>query len=159
MLKKNILSAFFATAVISLLMVAKTNADLLPQLNPIKDLWILIDRITGLNSPIFVAWLAHFFIGTVVWGSLYYFISRFIPGCSSVKGMFFGVMIWLVMMIFFMPAVGAGFFAIKLGANAIIMTLELHILYGIILVITSNGSYSCESNNNCGSQNSNCTIK
>ena len=159
MLKTNITSGFFATIVISILLVAKSNVDLLPQLNPIKDLWILLDRYTGLDLPIASAWLIHFFIGTVVWGILYNQISRFIPGCSSVKGMFYGIIIWLVMMVTFMPAVGAGLFAGKLGANAILMTLELNILYGIVLVMASNGSYSCASNINCESHDSNCSIK
>ena len=159
MLKTNITSGFLATIVISILLVAKSNVDLLPQLNLIKDLWVLLDRYTGLDLPIASAWLTHFFIGTVVWGILYNQISGFIPGCSSVKGMFYGIIIWLVMMVAFMPAVGAGLFASRLGANAILMTLELNILYGIILVMTSNRSYSCASNNNCGSHNPNCSIK
>lgn len=148
MLKKNIIAGFIATTILSILMIAKSNAELLPQLDPIKDLWILIDRVTGLDLPIVTAWAAHFFIGTVIWGTLYNIISRFIPGCSSVKGMFYGIILWLLMMIIFMPAVGAGLFATKLGANAILMSLELHILYGIVFVMISNGSYTCASNDN-----------
>ena len=40
---------------------------------------------------------------------------------------------WLVMMLVLMPMAGAGLFGLRLGTMAPLMTLVLHLIFGIVL--------------------------
>ncbi len=82
-----------------------------------------------------MGWVAHFVIGAVIWGGLVAWLNANIPGGSQwVKGIVFGVGAWLVMMmIAVMPMAGAGFFGMALEMMAPVMTLVLHIIFGVVL--------------------------
>lgn len=123
-------AGFVATAVLSLLMLAKGMMGLMPNLDVIS----MLSRIMGLPGAYWTGWLAHFFIGTVVWGGLFALLVPKIPGASyAVKGMVFGAGAWLLMMLLVMPMAHAGLFGILLGMMAPIMTLMLHLIYGAVL--------------------------
>lgn len=73
-------------------------------------------------------------IGVIVWGAGFPVLFNLIPGSSSVsKGIVFGIAAWLMMMLVIMPMVGAGFFGLKMGIMAPVMTLILHAIFGSLL--------------------------
>jgi hypothetical protein len=81
-----------------------------------------------------LGWMVHFLIGTVLWGGLYALLYDKIPTSSPVgKAVMFAVGAWLLMMIMAMPMAGAGLFGLKLGMMAPIMTLILHVIWGLVL--------------------------
>jgi hypothetical protein len=87
-----------------------------------------------MGAPIIVGWIAHFMIGTVAWGGGFAILYDMIPGGSAVlKGIVFGIVAWLGMMIVIMPMAGAGFFGMNFGVMAPVMTLVLHIIFGAVL--------------------------
>jgi hypothetical protein len=77
--------------------------------------------------------LGHFALGTVAWGIIYAALQASLPGAPVVKGLIFGALAWLVMMIIFMPLAGHGLFALSLGPQATVATLVLHLIYGAVL--------------------------
>ncbi|HUV33243.1 MAG TPA: DUF6789 family protein [Devosiaceae bacterium] len=123
-----LIAGFVATMVLSVLMVMKTAMGLMPELDTVVMLSAMM------NSPIWVGWLAHFMIGTVAWGGAYALINSSLPSDSHwVKGVAFGVIAWLAMMILVMPMAGAGLFGLTLGIMAPVATLALHLVFGAVL--------------------------
>ena len=49
------------------------------------------------------------------------------------KGLMFGVIAWFLMMIIFMPVIGAGLFGWRLGIVEPIGMLGLHLVYGLVI--------------------------
>lgn len=126
---KGMIAGFVATVVLSALMLMKAQMGLMPELNVIK----MISDMFGASTPA-VGWVMHFMIGTVLWGTLFAWLDPNLPGGSHwLKGICFGGGAWLLMMIVMMPMAGAGFFGMKLGMMAPVMTLVLHVTYGVVL--------------------------
>lgn len=124
-----IIAGFVATVVLSALMLIKGAMGLMPQPNVIA----MLAHMIGFGGPA-IGWLAHFLIGTVAWGVLFALLYALLPGSEPVvKGMVFAVGPWLLMMIIVMPLAGAGFFGLKLGIMAPVMTLILHLIWGAAL--------------------------
>ncbi len=126
---KAMVAGFVATVVLSALMAMKTMMGLMPEL----DVVAMLTKMMGASS-LAMGWIAHFVIGTIVWGFLLAWLDPHLPGKSHwVKGVMFGVAAWLVMMFAIMPMAGAGFFGMNFGMMAPVMTLVLHIIYGAVL--------------------------
>jgi len=125
---KGMVAGFAATVVLSMIMYMKGTMGLMPELN-------VIAMLAGMmKSSATLAWLAHFMIGTVIWGVLFAMIHEKLPGSGTImKGIVFGVGAWLIMMIAVMPMAGAGAFGMKLGMMAPVMTLMLHAVFGGVL--------------------------
>jgi uncharacterized membrane protein YagU involved in acid resistance len=132
-IKSGLTAGFAASAALGALMVIKTQLGILPELNPIGDIVAIVDRYTRLQFPPDTGWVGHFLIGTVGWGITYTWIRKSLPGPAVVKGLIFGVLAWLVMMIVFMPVAGHGFFALSLGIAVPIATFALHLVFGAVL--------------------------
>ena len=128
-----LIAGFTATVVLSILMIAKSSAGLMPQLNPIEDIVYVADRLIGMTLPLPFGWIGHFVLGTVAWGIIYAALQASLPGAPVVKGLIFGALAWLAMMIIFMPLAGHGLFALSLGPQATVATLVLHLIYGAVL--------------------------
>ena len=129
-----LLAGFVATVVLSLLMIVKTMMGIMPEL----DVAAMLSGMMG--APIAAGWVAHFVIGTVIWGAGFAILYDMIPGGSAViKGIVFGIAAWLLMMILVMPMAGAGLFGMSLGVMAPVMTLVLHVIFGAVL----GGVYAC----------------
>lgn len=126
-IKAGILSAFIATVALSLLMVLKAMMGVMPELNAVAMLANMM------NAPMIVGWIAHFMIGTIIWGLLFTFLVNKLPGCILLRALIFSNMAWLMMMLLVMPMVGAGLFGLKLGIMAPIATLMLHLIWGLVL--------------------------
>jgi hypothetical protein len=126
---KGMVAGFVATIVLSALMLMKEHMGLMPQLNPIR---MMTEMLGG--STLAVGWIMHFMIGTVLWGTLFAWLDPNLPGSSHwLNGIWFSIGAWLLMMVIMMPMAGAGFFGMNLGAMAPVMTLILHIIYGVVL--------------------------
>ena len=133
MTQKNILkgmvAGFVATVVLSALMMMKTMMGVMPEL----DVIAMLTKIIGASSNA-IGWIAHFMIGAVVWGGLFAWLGPNLPGRRHwTKGIVLGIGAWLLMMVAVMPMADAGFFGIKFGIMAPVMTLVLHVIFGAVL--------------------------
>ncbi len=125
---RGIVSGLAATAVLSMIMVAKGMMGLMPQLDVIGMLSSMM------NTAPAMGWVMHFVIGALAWGLGFVVLYRFLPGSSDVaKGIALGVAAWVMMMLVVMPMAGAGLFGLKMGMVAPVMTLMLHVIYGAVL--------------------------
>ena len=126
--KRGIGAGLAATMVLSMIMVAKGMMGLMPELNVIAMLSSMMK-----SAPI-VGWIVHFMIGMLAWGLGFVAVSRYLPGKTDLtRGISFGVAAWAMMMLVIMPMAGAGFFGLKMGMMAPVMTLMLHVIYGAVL--------------------------
>lgn len=123
------LAGLTATVVLSAVMVvAKAWAHTLSAFNVIQ----MIHSLTG--GPLILGWVGHFFIGALFWGVLFSLVYRQLPGgIGLLKGMVFGALAWLAMMLVFLPLVGAGFFGLAMGWPMALFALALHLGYGAVL--------------------------
>jgi hypothetical protein len=127
---KGIIAAGIATAAISMLMLLQSAAGLLPQLSLIQLLLALLDA----PKEHALGWILHFVIGSAVGGILFAHVEPRLGADSHTKGgILFGVLVWLVMMLVFMPAAGAGYFGFQLTLLAPLVMLVLHVVYGAVL--------------------------
>jgi len=129
---KGMTAGFAATVVLSIVMVAKNAGGMLPALNVPALLSSILD---APGVPV-VGWIAHFIIGSVIWGLLFAAFSRHIRGPYWLKGVKFATGAWLMMMLFIMPVAGAGHFGMALGISVPVATLILHWIYGLVLTYT-----------------------
>lgn len=128
---KGMIAGFVATAVLSMMMVAKSAMGLMPQLDIIR----MMSGMMGSSAA--MAWVVHFLIGTVLWGAIFAWLDPHLPGGSHwLKGVVFGLGAWLLMMVLMMPMAGAGLFGLQIGVMAPIMTMMLHAIFGAILGAT-----------------------
>src|SRR5499427_11066380 len=133
MIGTGIAAGFVATVVLSAMMLVKHSMGLVPELNPIEDIVHVADHLTGMTLPLPFGWIGHFVLGTVAWGIIYAALQASLPGAPVVKGLIFGALAWLAMMIIFEPLAGDGLFALSLGPQATVATLVLHLIYGAVL--------------------------
>jgi hypothetical protein len=131
---KSMIAGFVATIVLSVLMILKMKMGLMPELNAIKMMTTMAHGMLGTPAVPLVGWVMHFMIGTVLWGIAFTSINALLPSSGYItKGLYFGVLAWVLMMVMVMPMAGAGFFGLSLGMLAPVMTLMLHLVYGAIL--------------------------
>lgn len=130
---RSMIAGFVATVVLSLLMIMKGMMGIMPELDVIAMLGKMSQDLMGFGGPA-VAWAMHFMIGTVLWGLLFAMFYPLLPGSGGIgKGISFGVLAWLMMMIGPMPMAGAGLFGMNLGLMAPMMTLVLHVIFGAVM--------------------------
>lgn len=128
--KAGIISGFIATVVLSIVMVLKAKMGVMPELNAIKMLANMM------HAPLVMGWVAHFMIGTLVWGILFSFVVNQLQGSVMNSAITFSIGAWLLMMIGPMTMAGAGLFGLKLGPMVPFATLLLHLLWGGVLGIS-----------------------
>lgn len=134
------IAGFVATVVLSVLMLMKSMMGVMPGLDIAQMLTGMAHNMMGLPVNPAVGWLLHFMIGTVVWGIGFALLYRVLPGGGPVvKGVVFGVLAWLLMMLIPMPMAGAGLFGMKMGMMAPVMALMLHVTWGAVLGTTFGG--------------------
>jgi len=127
-IKRGLGAGLAATMVLSMIMVAKGMMGLMPELNVIIMLSSMMK-----TAPI-VGWIVHIMIGMLAWGLGFVAVSKYLPGKTDLtKGIGFGIAAWALMMLMVMPMAGAGFFGLKMGMMAPVMTLMLHVIYGAVL--------------------------
>jgi hypothetical protein len=125
---RGVIAGFIATIVLSAAMLFKQSMGLMPELDP-------IDMITGISGAGFRAagWTGHFVIGSIFWGGGFGIVGPHMLGPYWLRGTLFAVGAWLVMMVVVMPIAGAGLFGLGLGMNVAVVTLLLHVLFGLVM--------------------------
>ncbi len=129
-IKAGLISGFVATVVLSIVMIAKAKMGVMPELNAIKMLAGMM------GSPLVMGWVAHFVIGTFVWGILFAVLVDKLPGGIIISAIIFSIGAWLLMMVGPMSMAGAGIFGLNIGIMAPIATLMLHLIWGVVLGFT-----------------------
>ena len=125
---KGMAAGLIATIVLSAIMMMKARMGMMPELDVIQ---MLGDMVGGGSRN--VGWAMHFMVGTVLWGLLFTAILGAAPNGFWWRGIVFSLGAWLLMMLVIMPVAGAGLFGLNLGPMAPVMTLILHIVYGLVL--------------------------
>lgn len=129
---KGFVAGFVATAILSILMVIKTQAGIATGFSVIDVLSAVVERP---GEPAF-GWVAHFAVGVLLWGGLFAIASDLVPGTYLIKGVIFGVAAWLLMMLVFFPYAGHQLFGTDLGGIVPVATLVLHVVFGVVLGLT-----------------------
>lgn len=125
---RGMLAGLVATLVLSGILVLKSNMGLWPEVNLIR----LLVNLGSIQTV--AAWMDHFIVGVVVWGLLFAaFDAMWESRAYWLKGLLFGVFAWLMMMILFMPLAKAGWFGVRIGPVAAVVTLGYHLIYGLVL--------------------------
>ncbi len=127
---RGFIAGFVATIVLSVLMIAKGMMGLMPDVNVIA---MLASKMGGQMD---MGWLAHFMIGTFIYGLIFTFVFAPMPfGNLAFRGIIMGILGWLMMMVVVMPMMGAGLFGLSMpsGMMVPIATLMLHVIFGFVL--------------------------
>lgn len=124
----SITGGIVSTLILSIIMFLKAQMGYFPEFNVVAD----ISQIAGVKTTI-LGWAIHLFLGIIVWGILFALISSWLKGPFFLKGIQFGVILWLLMMIIYMPIMDNGFFASDLGVNITITSLVFNVIYGLFL--------------------------
>ena len=85
--------------------------------------------------------IAHIMMGIVVFPLAYVFIYDRLPGSPVVRGLLWGVALWIAAVVVVMPTAGAGFMLSNIGGMmAVMAALMGHLVYGGLLgAIAGNG--------------------
>ncbi|MBA1145879.1 hypothetical protein H0Z60_02290 [Ectothiorhodospiraceae bacterium WFHF3C12] len=133
-LGRGVIAGLIATVVISLLMLMRLSAGIMTEYHPVEIMNLTAHGLFGTADSLLVGWPLHFLVGTVIWGSLFALVERRIPVGGWVgRGIIFGAVAWLIIMITIFPAAGSGFFAVGFGIAVPLMTLLGHLAYGAVL--------------------------
>lgn len=122
------ISAFVATIILSIMMVIKFQSESLPGLDAIHD----YSHFFGVESRSF-GWFIQYLVGTFWWGWIFAFIAEGLPGYYWWRGIVFGFIAWLIIMIIYMPIMQHGFFASDIGFGAVVLYFIYYIIYGFVL--------------------------
>ena len=87
---------------------------------------------------------AHMMLGVIVFPLVYAFVfANRLPGSPAVRGVIFGVVLWLMMEAVVMPMLGVGFFGMNgPGMMGAVAALMAHLAYGAILGFVAAGRTS-----------------
>lgn len=131
---RSIVAGFVATVVLSVLMLIKGAMGMLPKMNVIHMLAGMAHAHMGVAASPAIGWIAHFLIGSVLWGIGFALLFTVLPGRSALaKGLSFSVLAWILMMLIPLPMAGAGLLGLKLGPMVPVATLVLHLIWGAVL--------------------------
>ncbi|HXZ21634.1 MAG TPA: DUF6789 family protein [Pseudolabrys sp.] len=133
---KSIAAGLCGSVAHSALMALKSGAHILPSFQPYHDLQALLTALAGNSVHPMVPWALSFFNGSVVLGFLFGQSYRQLPGrTGAMKGMIFGLAVWVVMGLTFFPAIGKGLFATQagLGVAPTFFTLAMVLTYSVTL--------------------------
>ena len=113
---KGIIAGFVATFVLSVL------------LDPIE---LFAPDIFPASPP--VAWVLHFFVGTVVWGIGFSVLHDYLHGPAWQRGLVFALGAWIVVISGAAVLSLAGVLSVDFNATMIVATLIVHVLYGVAI--------------------------
>lgn len=127
---KGIVAGATATAAVSGLMLLQAAAGLMPQLSPVP---LLLTLIEAPGEHVF-GWALHFAIGSALFGAAFAYVEPRLGVDTHTKaGLLYGVILWLLMMLLFLPAAGVGYFGFQVSRLAPLILLGLHVVYGSVL--------------------------
>ncbi len=135
-LGRGLIAGLIATLAISLLMVIRLSAGIMPWFNPIELMNLNAQQLLGTPSSAAVGWGIHFIVGTVIWGLLFVALAPRLPGSYVQRGLLFGTLAWLLVMVTVFPLAGSGLFGLGFGALIPVSTLIAHWVFGAVLGYT-----------------------
>ncbi|NOR61777.1 MAG: hypothetical protein GQ535_04680 [Rhodobacteraceae bacterium] len=84
--------------------------------------------------------IAHIMMGVVVFPIAYVIAYNFLPGTPIIKGLSFGVVLWIAAVVMVMPMAGARFMMANIGGMmAVMASLMGHLFYGGLLGALAGG--------------------
>lgn len=92
----------------------------------------LVTESVGVRAPV-AGLLFHFFVGTLLWGSVFGFVHDYLFGPSWLRGVVFASAAALIVMVGIAPLTGSGFLCLNLGLFAPVVVVLFHLTYGAIL--------------------------
>jgi hypothetical protein len=122
-------AGFIATVFVSIILFAQQALGFVPNFNMID----VLQTAAGLQSQPLFGWVLHFVVGVGIWGAAFAAFSPHLPGPHWLRGLMFGALAWLVMMVAFLPAAGMPMFAAGMGWSIPIYTLAIHLFFGLVL--------------------------
>ena len=130
---RGLVAGLLATLVLALLKLLTDSIGALGELDTVRLLAAASSEYFGTAASPLVGWVLFFLVGAL-WGLVFGWIfHRLAGGSAPVKGMVFGIFAWGVMMVFFMPVAGAGWFGVALGPAAPVFTLLGHLIFGAVM--------------------------
>lgn len=88
-----------------------------------------------IGIPVWMGWVMHFVIGTVLAAAYVFVWKNRLPGSAVVKGLLFALIPFFMAQIIVMPMMGAGLFSGNTPAPMMMVTGSLlgHLIYGAVL--------------------------
>jgi len=87
-----------------------------------------------LGAPWAVGLMMHFLNGTVIFPLIYVLLFQVLKGGPAVRGLSWGLALWLIAQLVVMPMMGAGVFSSKMGGMAAAVASFMgHVVYGALL--------------------------
>jgi len=107
------------------------------------DIAAMLGKMMGNNYAIGMA--VHIMLGVLVLPLIYaLLVYRFLPGTPLIKGLTWGLILWLIAETMVMPMAGAGFFMSEIGGlKAMMAALMGHLVYGGLLGVIAGREHSC----------------
>jgi uncharacterized membrane protein YagU involved in acid resistance len=109
---------------------------------PKMDLPALLGGMFGMNS-VAMGWVMHFIVGMVLAFVYAYWLVEYLPGAPWLRGLEYGVLPWLTMMVIVAPMLPVvdpmtakmppGFFLANMGTMATVGSLIAHLIWGVVL--------------------------
>ncbi len=102
----------------------------------------IADMIAGmLGMGYAVGMMIHIVMGVILFPLIYvYVVYERVPGSPLVRGLIWGVALWLVAIVVVMPMAGAGFLMSNIGGMmAVVAALIGHLFYGGLLGVIAGG--------------------
>lgn len=129
---KGIVAGIAGTAALGVLVLLNNALGLVPQL----DLVGMLTMVAGSAFP-GMGWAIFFAGGGIVLGVGFALLDSHVEATTGageiVRGIIFGILVWLVFMILFMPFTGAGLFAMSFGIGAPVFTFVGDVIYGAVM--------------------------
>jgi hypothetical protein len=118
---KGIIAGLVASAAVSGTIFLVSFAGLIQAADPVYT-------VSGVMlTPIALSWVVHFAVGTFVWGPLLAVLSPFLPSPFWFKGLVFGALAWLLMVLVTWTADPASL------RQPSFLPVLLHLLFGAIV--------------------------
>lgn len=123
-----ILGGFAGTLAITFLMYIGAPMMGLPKM----DIAAMLGSMLGGWST---GMVMHFLNGTIIFPLIYaYLLFGKLPGAPYMKGIIWGITLWVLAQLAVMPMMGAGIFGLKMaGMMSAVTSLVGHVVYGALL--------------------------
>lgn len=125
-------ASILATVVVSALLYFELRMNFIPPFDLFGELALFNERI-GLPTTERALWVTHAIIGIAIYGVGFAIFEPILPGGRILRGVWFGIIAWLVMMVAFMPLAQREIFAQDLGMAVVVTSLGLNLIYGTVL--------------------------
>ena len=131
-MNKNLFSilkgGLIATAVMTMLMLAAPMMGM-PKM-PIGNMLAAF-----MHIPIWMGWIMHFVIGTMLAAAYIIVFKERLPGNAVIKGLLFSLIPFFMAQVIVMPMMGAGLFSMNTPVPMMMVMGSLigHLVYGLVL--------------------------